>query len=417
MAAYDEIAKADYWPGFAPESIPLAVYDGDNTYLLRHPSPPEGFTAVGDRQGLWVFTGQHELVRANFSVEIGGVLTAALLAGSDTAAAPRTLAATLIHEAFHVYQRREHPDWQANEVELFTYPVEDVDLLAFRRLETEALRRALKAPDVGERACWARRAVELREERYVRTTEGAVAYERGTELTEGTARYVQSRVSDTEPELLTDRGFGAEEVRARAYAVGSAIAILLDDMAPDWKAALERGAASSLDGLLAGAAAEHDGSDCQFTADELTTARSQAGADVAALVADLQALRREFMTAPGHRLVIEAEGDAVLWPEAFDPSNLKRLTSMEILHTRWLKLSNSDSRLEVLDASALSEGVGPHPIFNGVRRVTLTGLEGEPVVSDSAGALLVEALGLRGMFRAAEIERSGTTINIRLGPS
>ncbi len=414
LAAYDEIADEDYWPGFAPDSVPLAVYDGRSTYLARHPDPPEGFSAVEGREGLWVYPGQHELVRANFSVEIGGVLTAALLGGIDTTASPATLAATLLHEAFHVHQGEKHPDWQANEVELFTYPVEEVDLLALRRLETEALRRALEAADQAGRKCWARRAVELREDRYARMTEGAVAYERGTELNEGTARYIQSLASGAQPELSTER-FGADEVRARAYAVGSAMAILLDDMAPDWKGALERGDANALDYLLAAAAAEHDGSECEFTPEEQATARSRAGVDVAALAAELQALRREFLAAPGHRLIIEAQGDAILWPEAFDPSNVRRLTSAEVLHTRWLKLSNSESRLEVLDRSALSEGAGPHPLFNGVQRLALTGFEDEPVVRDSAGVALVEAAGFAGRFAGAEIERDEMTLMIRLG--
>src|SRR5690606_29811203 len=36
-------AEREFWPGFDPLSVPLAIYSGDRTYLLRHPSPPEGF--------------------------------------------------------------------------------------------------------------------------------------------------------------------------------------------------------------------------------------------------------------------------------------------------------------------------------------------------------------------------------------
>ena len=93
---------------------------------------------------------------------------------------------------------------------------------------------------------------------------------------------------------------------------------------------------------------------------------------------------------------------------------MKRLASTEVLHTRWLKLSNSESWLEVLNASALTEGVGPHPLFNGVRRLILTGLAGEPAVEDSAGALLVRVPGFAGTFQTTEIERGEQTLTVRL---
>ena len=38
-------ASRSFWPGYDPLAIPLAVYDGERTFLFRHPSPPEGFTA------------------------------------------------------------------------------------------------------------------------------------------------------------------------------------------------------------------------------------------------------------------------------------------------------------------------------------------------------------------------------------
>lgn len=43
LAAYDEMAGRELWPDFDPGSVPLALFDGDITWLFRHPSPPEGF--------------------------------------------------------------------------------------------------------------------------------------------------------------------------------------------------------------------------------------------------------------------------------------------------------------------------------------------------------------------------------------
>jgi hypothetical protein len=416
IAAYDEIAAADLWPGFAPDSLPLAVYDGRTTYLVRHPDPPAEFAPVAGRPDLWSYDGHHEAVRANTSTEIGGALSATLLGGSDTTHAPATLAAVLLHEAFHVYQRQKHPAWQANEVELFVYPVEDAGLLAERRLETEALRRALGAHDETARACWAGRALALREARYADMTEGSIGYERGSELNEGLARYIQTRVSAEAQAVLPEgRTFAADDVRARAYAVGAGFAELLDALAPDWKTRLARGTATSLDELLRDVPAVERAAGCAVTADERTTARERAEADIAELLERRAALRSEFMAAAGPRLVIEAADDALLWPERFDPSNVRRLSATEVLHARWLVLGNGGSRLEVLDRSALSEGVGPHPLFNGVRRLTVTGLAGEPTVREAEGALVIEAAGFEGTFHDARLERDSTTLVVRLG--
>jgi hypothetical protein len=61
------------WPGYEPLAIPLAVFDGKNTYLFRHAAPPEKFREL---QGTHVFEGRHPAVVANSSAQIGGVQTA-----------------------------------------------------------------------------------------------------------------------------------------------------------------------------------------------------------------------------------------------------------------------------------------------------------------------------------------------------
>ena len=32
-----------FWPGYDPIAVPLAIYDGTTTFLFRHRAPPEGF--------------------------------------------------------------------------------------------------------------------------------------------------------------------------------------------------------------------------------------------------------------------------------------------------------------------------------------------------------------------------------------
>src|SRR5687768_7377814 len=111
------------WPGFDPLAVPLAIYDGTRTWLFRHPAPPPDFapsTISSIRSD--VRDGRHPAVVANTSAGIGGTATATLLADGATATmSPADLAAIAIHEAFHVFQRQQHPTWQANEGDLLLY--------------------------------------------------------------------------------------------------------------------------------------------------------------------------------------------------------------------------------------------------------------------------------------------------------
>ena len=144
-------ADRTLWPGFEPLSVPLAVYTGKDSYLIRHPSPPEGFTPLaGAGSEITVYEGRHPAMVANTSMEIGGVMTATLLLGPGAAErfALRELAAVAIHEAFHVFQRERHPGWVGNEADMLLYPVDDAGLLTLRRRESGCL---ASRPQCGER--------------------------------------------------------------------------------------------------------------------------------------------------------------------------------------------------------------------------------------------------------------------------
>ena len=115
LAAFADLASRPVWPGFEPRSIPRAVFDGEATWLQDHPRAVEGFVAVADRPGLARSAGRHEAMRANSSAEIGGVATATLLLDPASARTAAEWAAILVHESFHVFQRREHADWWPDE--------------------------------------------------------------------------------------------------------------------------------------------------------------------------------------------------------------------------------------------------------------------------------------------------------------
>lgn len=403
------------WPGFDPLAIPLAVYDGEQTFLFRHPAPPQGFMRVtGAVPATYVWKGRHDAVTANTNAEVGGIPTATvLLERPQPGRSLVNLAAVAIHEAFHVYQHARHPGWTGNEADLFTYPTDSAELLALRRLETQALSEALGAADNAGAACWARQALALRTERYADMDPAFASYERGTELNEGLATYVEMRAAGRHSMDLPPGGFGPADVRRRAYASGAAFALLLDRFAPDWPAMFEANDDQTLDSALA--VALGSGNTCTLSDTVVAGARQKARADVSALLEKRAERLAAFESRPGWRVVVESGGSEPLWPQGFDPLNVERVGAERVLHTRFLRLGNGAGRLEVLNTEALTEGAGSHPLFQGVRRVVvLTGLE-EPDVSETGGEVRLLAPGLNLDFTGARVTRSGEVITVRVG--
>jgi hypothetical protein len=412
IQAFRRIAAQDLWPGFDPAATPVEFFDGTNTYLLNHPSPPDGFRPVAGQRNVYLYPGQHETVRANTGTLVNGVPTAtADLAGNASPA--EELAALLVHETFHVFQGKHYPKWVGNEVDLFTYPVNNAELLAQRRLESTALVRALATKDQKGASCWAAAALAVRSGRFTGLPATAAAYERGVELREGLAQYVQFR-SIGKPAALTAEDFppGQAQVRQRAYASGQALALLLDRVDSTWKSRLGADPPVSLDELLAARLREMTvRSGCDFTAEETQAARANAQHDIGDFAADLSRRKQEFLAAAGVRLEVVASKEP-LWPQAFDPWNVLILGDKEVLHTRWLKLGNGSGAVEVLGRLALTEAAGAHPLFNGVRQLIVTGLA-DPKVSQADGRVTLETQGVKATFTGS-VEHESNLVRIQL---
>ncbi len=399
----DRLAGQALWPGFEPRTIAVEVYDGTSTYLFHHPRPPEGFVAMAGLPGAFVSPGRHETVRANTGTEVNGIATATADLSSSQGSLSEQ-AALLLHEAFHVYEKRAHPEWGTNEAALFVYPLDDAELLVARRLETRALVRALGEGAGPKAACSAAAALAARERRAASLPKDAIAYERGIELWEGLAQYVEYRSVGRAP-ALTTADFPVELIRQRGYATGQAWAVLLDRLAPGWESRVDR----SLDELLR---AKLAGLQCpEEKAADVDDETTRAKRDVAELVASRATRERSFLDAPGGRLEVVA-GQEPLWPQAFDPWNLASLGGNRVLHTRWLKLRNGSGSLEVLNHASLTEGVGPHPLFNGAKRLIVTGLA-EPKVTEAEGAVTIDVEGAKGRF-AGTVERDGKSVVVRV---
>jgi len=410
-------ANSDLWPGFDPLTIPLVVFDGTDTYAFGHPTPPEGFLPLGKTQPtVYKFPGRHPKVVANSSATIGNVSCATLDYGNEAVLGSIPLSkvtATAIHEAFHVYQRRKHTSWMGNDMDLFLYPVDDAQLLVWRRLETEYLRRACEAGNDDAAVINIRLAIFVREKRFSAMSNKFSAYERGTELNEGLATYVEFRVLGRKIPELPEGGYESEDVRLRCYQSGLAFGLLLDRFEPNWRNDLEQKDDTSLTELLIGAVGRADVSASEISGPELEAIAKAATTETAGLRQQWTDRRLEYLGLPGWSLVIETAPDAPLQPVGFDPWNVKRAEG-SVLHTRFLKLKNSQGHLELLGGTALTEGAGAHPIFNGIRRFVLTGMKDKPELSIIGGMTKVSAPAFEGEFKVKEVECHDKRVVLRL---
>lgn len=399
VAAFDRMAARPLWPGFEPARIPLAIFDGRDTFLVRHPSPPAGAARVSADPPIDRLAGRDPALNANTAAVLGGSPTATMLLDPAHRRAPEVDGATLIHEAFHVYQAAHHPTWTGNEVELFTYPFGTPAVLRERILEERALGRALAAPDP-EARCWAALVRAARARRFALLSKGAADYERRTELKEGLARHVQDVAAGARVSL---RRFEPEQIRDRAYVIGAGIAELLERLEPGWSGALERGQAADLDQLLARVRPDR-AEVCAFSPAEQADADRRARTDADEIVRSRALARDAFDAASGWRVIVTA-GREPLGPQGFDPLNVRQVAPGAVLHARFVKLGNAAGTVEVLGHPAMSEAAGAHPLFEGVRRLTIAGLAREPTAEVRGDRLHLEAAGISLDLRGARLDR------------
>ena len=320
------------------------------------------------------------------------------------------LAATAIHESFHVFQRKHHPHWQANEVDLFVYPIDNADLLALRRLESEALREALATASPSRAACLGRLTIEYRTKRFAAMDSAFSAYERGTELSEGLATYVELRALGRTTVDIPAGELAAADVRRRSYIIGAGIAFLLDGIRPQWQRSLEAHDRQKLDEVLAGAlvgAAESPAEGCALPNDRVAQIIEVARRDAAAVTTNRAVRRKAFDRATGWRVTVIASEGQPLQARGFDPLNIERING-GLLHTRFLSLENNRCRIRAVDEGtvdivALTEGVGPHPLFNGVRRVIIAG-PASPDVSHDQDRVRIDTKGLQLECTGAKVD-------------
>jgi hypothetical protein len=404
MREVERMAETDLWKGFAVQDIPVAIYDGDNTWLFQHTDPGDGFAAMTDEPNVYLYRGLHEAVRANSTAEINGLTTATVMLEGIESHDLSITASVIIHEMFHVYQALNHPDWNSDIAALFMYPFDQAEQLRLRRLETEAVHRALLAADPSGSAAWCREALKIRTKRYECLPSSAITFERDTELYEGLAHYIELKSRGEKRVLLSETEFAPDEIRRRCYPIGCALAFLLDRYHPDWQEGLTA-SKRYLDEMLATAMAiaqfPHM-EDVGFSPGEQLRSLEKAKEDIAKWLYERETLKQEFHNRPGWRLILDMKSP--LFTRGMDPSNVHKLSHAEILHTRFVQLGNETDRIEMINGTAITISAGNHPLFDGIKSAVFA-FEHEPELTRSDGIVVIEAEGFKGILGQTNLQQ------------
>ncbi len=117
------------------------------------------------------------------------------------------------------------------------------------------------------------------------------------------------------------------------------------------------------------------------------------------------------------RLSVIASDTAPLWASGWDPSNLM-IVEGGVLHTRFIHICHESGQAEMLtdrmdDVVALTVAVGPHPLMNGVLRLTIAGLDALEVVSDD-GEVTISGSGLTAQFTNAIVDENDGQVTVYL---
>jgi hypothetical protein len=242
----EEVAAKKVWPGFTPSAWPLALYDGEKTFLLWHPDPPAEFKPVPGRPGVLICPGRYPGVESGSTCDIAGIRTATLIVAS------RLNTRALIEETFHVFWLSRHKVFRPNEMARYAYPLTDVENLAGLLAESEALARALDAGTPEQARRWTAAALEQRSGRRLRLDGESAAFETDLEMLEGPANF-SGDFAVGETSAMTAANLrrqncanatgkwkrGLEEIRWRFYYTGEAMGWLLERFVPGWKERLE----------------------------------------------------------------------------------------------------------------------------------------------------------------------------------
>ena len=351
------------WPGFRPDTIPVAFVLPDRGTLLVgwRGALPSGFVPLaGHATSGW--REERALSAASTGTEISGRRVAQVVVSTLDAVA---LVPLVFHEAFHVFEtasRRSGRKFGAGENAMLvsSYPVFDADNETLFALEGRILAAAMNATSISRKRELARQFVGVRRSRHRALPSDMASFDAASEMNEGLAEYALVRalmllrasgdpVGREANRRLQERLAALENLtgatnlslRLRFYQTGPAIALLLDELAgPRWKLRLIAENMTLHDMLASVTGVDAIADSARVRAErtfDLGRARSEAKQGIARLQAQRRAQVDSILGMPGIRLVVLSDSLPTRNFNfcGFDPQNTLQVTPTVQLQTRW----------------------------------------------------------------------------------
>ncbi|MDH4271512.1 MAG: hypothetical protein OEW18_05995 [Candidatus Aminicenantes bacterium] len=413
----DEVRRleaAPLWPGFEPGAVPVALFDGLNTYLFNFPAKPKGFLPLEGRPGTLFLKGRYPAVVGNRLIQIDGIWVATSIPQTfspitQARYTPAERAAVIIHEKFHVFQKRRHPDWRPNDAGLFDYPLDTEESLALKRMEVEATCRAVTAERDEDAAGWASSALDIRRQRLAALPERHAVYEQELQLLEGLAEYIQYVAGGRDfvdgPPIS---GFAPKSAREMGYLVGRWNANLLDRFDGGWKERLEAGEFRYLEERLE--TILRDGRAAKtFSSAEVQGFREDAAVALRDKEEGREELVKELYGRFGGHVEFLAE-ESPLRLEMFDPFTLEAVGPRKMIHKTWLILKNENGVIEVLNRPCLTEVNDRGQVI----RLVITGLTKRRPLAQQAGQVVLTHDGITAVFKKIRVSERGNRFYVFL---
>jgi len=416
MALVAENNDNPLWPGFKVSEIPVMVYDSINTWLFHAELAPDGFTEVKEHPGIYMFKGQHPIVRGNSVTRLGDKWVATSVFSSyarrtgekyDT----RDLAGIIIHEQFHIFQRINHPRWQQNDGLLLLYPAETAEALFLRRVEKEAFKRAVLSNNTGEISGWVKQALSYRDQRLNMINAVFGQYEKELQRTEGLSDYIEKVARELDPLNASDitNGIAPAGVRDLGYVEGRWIAMILDKINPGWKLGLEENDTLYLEDILEKSTNYLPGNTTSFSRDEIDIIRVKADGDFLKWQEKKKQEIEQFNDLPGYKVEIDASANP-LGIRIFEPLEIEILDDRSVYHRLIFSAGNEAGTLRIMNQPCITW------FDNSLRmeKLVLNGLKESPAIIENENKLIIRSNNISIDLKYSQMSINGSSYILEL---
>jgi hypothetical protein len=384
------------WPGFMVDKIPVLVYDSLNTYLFNSHNGAEGFVESDINHEVYVFKGQHPLVRGNSIVRMGDNWTATSVLSSSSRRTGekydlKDMAGIIVHEQFHIFQRTNHPGWLQNDGLLLIYPEETVEALLLRRMEKEAFKRAVIADTRDQVAGWVKLGMQKRKERLDLVPYEFANYENELQLSEGLSDYIEKRARDQHPHAAMDitNGIAPAGIRDLGYVEGRWMAMILDSLKPGWKLYLEENDSLYLEDILNELVDKLPFQKKAFGPQEMDKMKEDAEKDFMEWQERKKSEIEGFYEMPGYSIEFRSSDDPFVI-RLFEPLEIEILDDGGVYHRLIFMAGNESGSLRGRTHPCITW-------FNNAYRITrlmINGLQQEPEINENEKKLTINENGV-----------------------